>query len=131
MKKIFLSIIGFSLVCRFSSYAQTKVDTSHNKNPFTLYQPIKEGVTAPEDYNPRSLRVEEINLVSSYYWQTGDHSAITGGIGTEKVTDISNGLDLKLAWTGDNQNKNSISSRFNHKVKKINRLKLPPPTCRV
>ncbi|TWI95583.1 uncharacterized protein DUF3570 [Mucilaginibacter frigoritolerans] len=110
MKKIFLSIVGFSMICRFSAFAQTKEDTSHNKSPFTLYQPVKiNSDPAPDDYNPRALRIDEINLVSSYYWQRGDHSAITGGIGTEKVSDISNGLDLKLAWNGDNQNKNTIS----------------------
>lgn len=110
MKKIFLSIIGFAMICRFSASAQTKEDTSRNKNPFTLYEPIKIN-TDPEsdDYNPRSLHIDEINLVSSYYWQHGDHSAITGGIGTEKVSDISNGLDLKLAWIGDNENKNTMS----------------------
>jgi hypothetical protein len=108
MKKIYLSIIGFSLLCRLNSFAQTKEDTSHNKTPFSLYQPIKID-TGTDEYNPRSLRLEEINLVSSYYWQHGDHSAITGGIGTEKVTDLSNGLDLKLSWIGDNLNKNILS----------------------
>lgn len=108
MKKIFLSVIGFAMICRFSAHAQTKADTSRNKKPFSLYEPIRIDTT-PEDYSPRSLRIDEINLVSSYYWQRGDHSAITGGIGTEKVTDISNGLDLKLAWTGENEHKNTIS----------------------
>ena len=113
MKKIFLSVVGFAMVCRFSAHAQVKEDTSNNAHPFTLYQPVKDGSAPnPDDYNPRSLRVDEINLVSSYYWQNGDHSAITGGIGTEKVTDISNGLDLKLAWEGDNHNKNTISLGF-------------------
>ena len=108
MKKVFLTVFGFSLLCRLNSFAQTKEDTSRNTPPFSLYQPIKSNIDA-EDYNPRSLRFEEINLVSSYYWQHGDHSAITGGIGTEKVTDISNGLDLKLSWIGDNSNKNILS----------------------
>ena len=110
MKKIFLSVIGFSMICRFSTFAQTKEDTSHNAKPFTLYQPVKDDSgKEPDTYSPRSLRIDEINLVSSYYWQRGDHSAITGGIGTEKVSDISNGLDLRLAWTGDYENKNTIS----------------------
>lgn len=109
MKKIFLSVAGFAMICRFGAYAQTKTDTSSNKHPFTLYEPVKiDSDPAAADYSPRSLRIDEVNLISSYYWQNGDHSAITGGIGTEKVTDLSNGLDLKLAWTGDNQNKNSL-----------------------
>jgi hypothetical protein len=108
MKKVFLSVVGFSLICRFSAHAQTKTDTSANKKPFSLYQPVIAD-PQPTEYNPRALRVDEINLVSSYYGQNGNHSAITGGIGTEKVTDISNGLDLKLVWVGDNSNKNTIS----------------------
>jgi len=34
-------------------------------------------------YKTRPLKVDEINIVSSYYAQDGNHSAITGGIGTE------------------------------------------------
>jgi hypothetical protein len=108
MKKVFLSVVGFSLICRFSAHAQTKTDTSRNKKPFSLYQPVTVD-PQPAEYNPRALRVDEVNLVSSYYGQNGNHSAITGGIGTEKVTDISNGIDLKLVWVGDNENKNTIS----------------------
>ena len=47
-------------------------------------------------YKNRKLKIDEVNLVSSYYWQTGDHSAIQGGIGSEKVTDLANGLELKM-----------------------------------
>ncbi len=38
----------------------------------------------------------EVNLVSSYYRQDGNNSAVTGGIGTEKLTDISNIINVKL-----------------------------------
>jgi len=31
----------------------------------------------------------EIDLLSSYYKQDGDHAAVTGGIGTEELTDVS------------------------------------------
>jgi len=58
--------------------------------------------------------VDEINLVSSYYWQNGDHSAITGGIGTEKVTDISNGIDLKMVWGDPKGRQNSITAGFGY-----------------
>jgi len=108
MKKVFLTAFGFSLICRFSAFAQTKTDTIHTNKPFSLYEPLPANARS-DDYNPRALHVDEINLVSSYYKQNGFHSAITGGIGTEKVSDISNGLDLKLVWTGDNENKNIIS----------------------
>ena len=53
--------------------------------------------TAPDTtYKPRYLKVEEANLVSSYYRQDGNNSAVTGGIGTEKLTDFANTFDLKL-----------------------------------
>jgi hypothetical protein len=56
--------------------------------------------------------VDEIDFVSSYYSQNGDHSAVTGGIGTERVTDISNGLTLNLVWYNNSLNKNTLSTGF-------------------
>jgi hypothetical protein len=109
MKKVYLSIIGFSLLCRFSAWSQTKADTSRNSHPFSLSTTATHDTT---DYTNRKLRLDEVNLVSSYYNQNGNHSAITGGIGTQKVTDISNGLDLKLVWIGPHLNKNSITAGF-------------------
>lgn len=47
-------------------------------------------------YKSTKLKIEEINLVSSLYQQEGNNSSVTGGIGTEKLTDISNTLDVKL-----------------------------------
>ena len=35
-------------------------------------------------------REVEANFLSSYYHQEGDNAAVTGGIGTEKLTDVSN-----------------------------------------
>jgi len=50
-------------------------------------------------YKSKKLKLDEINLVSSYYHQDGNNSAVTGGLGTEKLTDFSNTLDLKLLRT--------------------------------
>ena len=47
-------------------------------------------------YQNRKLKIEEINLVSSYYHQDGNNSAVTGGIGTEKLTDFANVIDIKF-----------------------------------
>ncbi|MDT5260965.1 MAG: hypothetical protein QOD10_6045, partial [Mycobacterium sp.] len=106
MRKIYLSVIGFSIICRLNAFGQIQQDTLVKKPYFSLYKPIADS----DEYNPRALRLDEVNLVSSYYQQNGDHSAITGGIGTERVSDISNGLDLKLVWVGDNLKKNTISA---------------------
>ncbi|MDF2382539.1 DUF3570 domain-containing protein [Nostoc ellipsosporum NOK] len=47
-------------------------------------------------FKSRKLKVEEINLVSSYYSQQGDHAAVTGGRGSQQLSDIANTLDIKL-----------------------------------
>jgi hypothetical protein len=110
MKKVFLSVIGFAMLCRVNAYAQTSNDsTANNKAPFSLYTPVKQDTTS---YRPRRLKIDEIDLVSSYYTQTGDHSAVTGGIGTEQVTDLANGLDLTLSWLNNAMNKNTLAVGF-------------------
>ncbi|MBK8735791.1 MAG: hypothetical protein IPL98_07780 [Saprospiraceae bacterium] len=45
----------------------------------------------------KKLKFEEATLVSSYYTQNGNHSAVTGGIGTEKLNDSSNSFGCFLA----------------------------------
>jgi hypothetical protein len=106
MKKIYLSVLGFSLICRMHAYAQTSKDSILRLNPaFSL---ATTGLDT-NAYRPRRLRVEEVNIVSSYYNQNGNHSAVTAGIGTQKVTDLSNGIDLKLVWLNNSLNKNTLS----------------------
>lgn len=110
MKKVYLSLIGFAFVCSMHGYAQernTTRDTAVVIKPTTLYMPI---ATDSSDYRPHQLRIDEINLVSSYYNQTGNHSSVQGGIGNENVMDLSNGIDLKLVWLGEGNNKNTISA---------------------
>jgi hypothetical protein len=109
MKKRYLSVIGFALLCRMHAFAQTKTDTGvFAKHPVSLYAPVDHDTTTRE-YNPRALRIDEIDLVSSYYTQTGDHSPVTGGIGTQQVTDFANGLNLNLVWYNDLNNKNTLA----------------------
>ncbi len=75
MKKIFLTAAAvFALL---HSFAQTSSkDTS--------------------GFQSKKLKLEEINLVSSYYTQDGNNAAVTGGIGSQKLTDIANVFDVKL-----------------------------------
>jgi len=63
---------------------------------FALLQSFSQKTTDSTAFKSRKLKLEEINLVSSYYTQDGDHSAVTGGIGSEKLTDIANVFDVKL-----------------------------------
>lgn len=58
---------------------------------------VKAQTTADSSsFKSRKLKVEEINLVSSYYSQDGNNAAVTGGIDSQKLTDISNTIDIKL-----------------------------------
>jgi hypothetical protein len=78
MKRICLSITGLVLTM-FASFGQTKKDTAA--------------------YHPRKLKFDEANIVSSYYRQDGNKAAVTGGIGSEKLTDIANTIDLNfIRW---------------------------------
>jgi hypothetical protein len=108
MKKVFLSVLGFAMVCRLATMAQTLgYNNAAGKHPYNF---LSKAAGDTSDYDSRALKLEEVNFVTSYYNQTGDHSAVRGGIGSEQVMDLANGLDLKFAWTGDNQNKNTISA---------------------
>jgi len=90
MKKICLTVVGLYLLL-LQAFSQSSTKD-------TTLQPV---VDSPVAYIIKPLKLDEINIVSSYYDQNGDHSAVTGGIGTEKVTDISNGIELKFL-TSDN-----------------------------
>lgn len=67
--------------------------------------------TAPANphYQPKKLKIEEVNFVSSYYHQNGNNSAVTGGIGTEKLTDFGNTIDLKWSGTDLKNRKHSLT----------------------
>ncbi|MET3537177.1 DUF3570 domain-containing protein [Chryseobacterium limigenitum] len=65
---------------------------------------------------PKKLTFDEANLVSSYYKQDGNNSAVTGGIGTEKLTDISNTIDVTMVKYDkkDRKNKFNFSVGIDH-----------------
>ncbi len=77
MKKLIITA-GLLVSMLFRTNAQSKVEEN-------------------TDYEKRKLKVDEINFVTSYYHQEGDRSAVTGGIGTEKLSDYANSFDLKLS----------------------------------
>ena len=102
MKKLSLTIIGLYLLF-LHGYSQI---TQHYENIF----------------QSRPLKLEEINLVTSYYSQNGSHSAVTGGgtsllglganaitlPGSEQLNDFSNMLELKLVGYGETGNRHTI-----------------------
>ncbi|MEP7164719.1 MAG: DUF3570 domain-containing protein [Ferruginibacter sp.] len=63
---------------------------------FALLQAYAQNVPDSSGFRSRKLKMEEINLVSSYYSQDGNNAAVTGGIGSEKLTDLANVFDIKL-----------------------------------
>jgi Protein of unknown function (DUF3570) len=72
--------------------------------------------TTPDEtpsYEARQLKVEEVNFVSSYYHQEGNNSAVTGGIGTEKLTDYANALDIVLTKLDRRNRLHTITADFN------------------
>ncbi len=87
MKKICLSVVGLFLAF-FSGFAQSTSDSS---------------------YEPRPLKVEEVNFVSSYYTQDGSHSSVTGGIGTQKLNDLANVIDLKMVGYDYKKRKHTVT----------------------
>jgi len=68
---------------------------------FGLFRVFAQGPDTTSLYKLKTIKIEEINLVSSLYHQEGNNSAVTGGIGTEKLTDVANSLDIKLLFQKD------------------------------
>jgi len=104
MKKLSLTLIGLYLLF-LHGYSQIT----------QKYQDI---------FQSRPLKIEEINLVTSYYSKNGSHSAVTGGgtailgtganaitlPGSEQLNDFSNFLELKLVGYGETGNKHTITA---------------------
>jgi Protein of unknown function (DUF3570) len=63
-------------------------------------------------YANRKLQVEEVNFVSSYYQQDGNNSAVTGGIGTEKLTDFATSIDVKFSRYDDRKRKHTLTGEI-------------------
>ena len=87
MRILFLSVLGM-YISILGAFSQTSKDTAQ--------------------YKSKKLQLEEIDFVSGYYRQDGNNSAITGGIGTEKLTDITNTIELKLFTYDKKQRKNQF-----------------------
>ena len=64
--------------------------------------------TINSTYKKQKLKIEEINFVSSYYTQDGDNSAVTGGKGTEKLTDIATNFEVILSKKDSKNNVHSF-----------------------
>jgi Protein of unknown function (DUF3570) len=94
MKRICLTVVGIYIMMLHAFSQVSSKDTSA--------------------YKPKKLALDEVNIVSGYYDQTADKSAVMGGRtdskGIGNVTDLANGLDLKfISWDGK-QRKNTFTT---------------------
>lgn len=88
MRKLSLTVIGM--------YASILAAFSQNSSDSSVYKSKK-------------LTLEEINFVSGYYHQDGNNSAVTGGIGSEKLTDLANTIEVKLSKYDSKLRKHSFN----------------------
>ena len=77
MKKIFKIVFLFFTVTSFAQNDSTKV------------------------YKKRVLESTEVEFLMSYYKQNGDNASVTGGIGTEELTDITPTIVVSLPLNDD------------------------------
>lgn len=96
MKKIYLHVL-FMYFGILSTYAQTRPEPAKADS---------------SKYHSRKLKIDEINLVSAYYHQNGNNSAVTGGIGTEKLNDFANTIDLQMSKFNKRGRKNTFLFEF-------------------
>ncbi len=52
-------------------------------------------------YTKRVLESTEVDLISSYYAQEGENAAVTGGIGTEELTDAAGSIVVSIPLNDD------------------------------
>ena len=88
MKRIYLTAIGIGMLIANIKAQDPANDTT---------------------YKVRKLHLYEINFVSSYYAQNGDHAAVTGGEGSEKLHDIANVIDVTFIRYTKHANKQSLA----------------------
>ena len=79
MKKL---IILFCVFAFAKGYAQTKEDNT-------------------KVYKKRVLETTEVDFLTSYYSQDGDNAAVSGGIGTEELTDVTGALVISIPLNDD------------------------------
>ena len=98
MKKICLTVVGMYFML-LHSFAQFK---------------LRDSSSTVGSYKSQKLKLEEVNLVSSYYNQTADKSSVMGGRtdskGIGNVMDLGNGLDIKFVGWDPQKRKNTITA---------------------
>ncbi|MBL4939038.1 MAG: DUF3570 domain-containing protein [Lutibacter sp.] len=52
-------------------------------------------------YKKRVLESAEVDIITSYYSQNGDNASVTGGIGTEELTDFATDISVSIPLNDD------------------------------
>jgi len=55
------------------------------------------------------FKIDQVDFVSSYYHQNGNNSAVTGGVGSEKLNDFGNSIDMQMSKYDKNLNKHLLN----------------------
>jgi len=77
---------------------------------FLMLAGFSQSIQDTTAYKSRKLKLEEVNFVSSYYQQDGNNSAVTGGIGSEKLTDFATTIDVKISRYGYRNRKHTLTA---------------------
>lgn len=100
MKKRKLRIAALCLLLAFKSLsAQNDTISSDTSN-----------------YHSRKLKTEEVNFVTGYYQQEGNNASVTGGIGSEHLTDVATTINLSIAKYDKKDNKHTIKPELGFDV---------------
>ncbi len=68
---------------------------------FCLFSFVLSAQDAPTTYKKRVLETTEIDLLFSYYNQDGIHAAVSGGDGTEELTDVTSSIIVRIPLNED------------------------------
>jgi len=61
----------------------------------------QQGQDSVQTYKKRVLETTEVDFLTSYYSQTGDNAAVSGGIGTEELTDVTGTFVVSIPLNED------------------------------
>lgn len=68
---------------------------------FFCFNAIAQQDQSEDTYKKRVLETTEIDLLSSYYGQQGNNAAVTGGLGTEELTDATGTIVVSIPINAD------------------------------
>ena len=67
----------------------------------TFFGSAKQAQDSTKVYKKRVLETTEVDFLTSYYGQNGDNAAVSGGVGTEKLTDVTGTFVISIPLNAD------------------------------